>query len=356
MPPLTDKQKKAKVIIIQETGNKPAATNLTPEKLLLRAAWAYELKEGDEIHRLCLYSFIQSHLMSKAEENFEGKLNKSSPYWMNSGRKDGIYSLTSKGYQEVKKYEQANAVIPKDSIYLFHANFEGDDLTVKVNPYHIGQGKYTTYINNGEATGEYIIETVTSVSGENINLTGRNARREVLNWIIRNTNYNWSISKIIPAIQTEPITAEQVMEEVADEKEQHEIVQIIRNENKSKQTVIAELQNLKEADPEVIVINSKSYKRDNKTIAQIKFIREFKCQICGTTIKKKDGSDYVEAAHIKPKHQKGRETPDNIILLCPNHHKEFDIGDMRIISQDANQIVFTLNGQRHEIDLLISEC
>lgn len=124
------------MITIQQIGNKPAATNLTPEKLLLRAAWAYGLKEGDEIHRLCLYSFIQSHLMPKAEENFEGKLNKSSPYWKNSGRRDGIYSLTSRGYQEVQKYEQANAVIPENSIYLFHAKFEGDDLTVKVNPYH----------------------------------------------------------------------------------------------------------------------------------------------------------------------------------------------------------------------------
>jgi len=160
-----------------------------------------------------------------------------------------------------------------------------------------------TYINNHEATGEYILETVT---GENIDLTGRNARREVLNWIIRNTDYNWSISKLNPAISSEPITMETVAEEYADEQEQNEIVQEIRKENKSKQDIVAELKNLKQDDPEIIEIKSKAYKRDNKTIAQIKILRDFKCQICGTAIKRKDGSDYVEAAHIKPKHQKGR--------------------------------------------------
>ena len=111
--------------------------------------------------------------------------------------------------------------------------------------------------------------------------------------------------------------------------------------------------NLKPTDPELIEIKSISYKRDNKTIAQLKILRDFKCQICGTAIKKKDGSYYVEAAHIKPKHQQGRETPDNIILLCPNHHKEFDFGDRIIHLQDTEKVIFTLNGQRHELKLLI---
>jgi len=145
---------------------------------------------------------------------------------------------------------------------------------------------------------------------------------------------------------TEPI-------ETPDEKEQNEIVQELRNDNKSKQEIIDELKKLKETDTEIVEIKSKVYKRDNKTVAQIKFVRDFKCQICLTTIKKKDGSFYVEAAHIKPKHLKGRETPDNIILLCPNHHKEFDLGERQIISQDKAKIIFTLNGERHELKLLI---
>ena len=138
-----------------------------------------------------------------------------------------------------------------------------------------------------------------------------------------------------------------------DEKEQKELEQFYKK-NKTKADILKELQNLKETDPEEIVVNHKTYKRDNKTIAQIKILRDFKCQICSTTIIKKDGSKYVEAAHIKPKHQKGRETLNNIILLCPNHHKEFDFGHLKIKSHDANVITFVLNGRQYKIKLSVT--
>jgi hypothetical protein len=138
-----------------------------------------------------------------------------------------------------------------------------------------------------------------------------------------------------------------------DEQEQKEIIRELKKQNKTKQEIVAELRNLKPTDPEVITINSKSFKRDNRTIAQIKIIRDFKCQICSTSIKKKDGTYYIEAAHIEPKHRKGRETPDNILLLCPNHHKEFDLGDRKILYHDQDKIHFTLNGEEHKITLKI---
>ncbi len=138
-----------------------------------------------------------------------------------------------------------------------------------------------------------------------------------------------------------------------DEQEQKAIVAELKNLDKTKQEIIAELNKLKPTDPEEIIISGKSYKRDNKTIAQLKILKDFKCQICSTTIKKKDGSFYIEAAHIEPKHRKGRETPDNILLLCPNHHKEFDFGDRQISLHDKDKIHFTLNGLEHKISLKI---
>jgi 5-methylcytosine-specific restriction enzyme A len=138
-----------------------------------------------------------------------------------------------------------------------------------------------------------------------------------------------------------------------DENEQKEIIKEFKSQNNTKQDIINELKNLKPTDPEVVVINTKSFKRDNRTIAQIKILRDFKCQICSTTIKKKDGTFYIEAAHIEPKHKKGRETPDNILLLCPNHHKEFDYGDRNILLHDKEKVHLTLNGQEHKISLKI---
>jgi 5-methylcytosine-specific restriction enzyme A len=138
-----------------------------------------------------------------------------------------------------------------------------------------------------------------------------------------------------------------------DEHEQKEIIKEFKTQNKTKQDIINELKNLKPTDPEEVIINSKSFKRDNRTVAQIKILRDFKCQICLTTIKKKDGTFYIEAAHIEPKHRKGRETPNNILLLCPNHHKEFDYGDIKILLHNKEKVHFKLNGQEHKISLKI---
>jgi 5-methylcytosine-specific restriction protein A len=141
--------------------------------------------------------------------------------------------------------------------------------------------------------------------------------------------------------------------ETPDEQEQKEIVREFKNQNKTKEEIIAELLSLKPTDPEEVTLRSKSFKRDNRTIAQIKILRDFKCQICSTTIKMKAGTFYIEAAHIEPKHRKGRETPDNIILLCPNHHKEFDFGDRIISLHNQDNIHFTLNGLEHKISLKV---
>jgi hypothetical protein len=139
-----------------------------------------------------------------------------------------------------------------------------------------------------------------------------------------------------------------------DEKEQQELIEFYKK-TKTKKELLEDLKNLQPTDSEEIFVNQKTYKRDNLTIAKIKILRDFKCQICGTAIIKRDGSKYIEAAHIKAKHQKGRETLDNIILLCPNHHKEFDLGDRLIKFHNSNFIDFMLNGRRHKINLTTEE-
>ena len=135
-----------------------------------------------------------------------------------------------------------------------------------------------------------------------------------------------------------------------DEQEQNDIIKEILIDQTPTDKILMELKNLKETEPEIIYFKGKAFKRDNKTVAQIKILRNFCCQFCGTTIKKKDGSKYIEAAHVKPKNLKGRETLDNIILLCPNHHKEFDFGERVILNHTKSSIDIILNGVNHHID------
>ena len=136
-----------------------------------------------------------------------------------------------------------------------------------------------------------------------------------------------------------------------DEGEQEELLSIVRKEKR--EDIINELKSLKATDPEQIIIQSKAYLRDNKTVAQLKALRNYTCQICGTRILKADGTYYVEAAHITPKAQKGPELPDNILILCPNHHKEYDYGHLEIIERDKEHIHFRLNGKDYDISLEI---
>jgi len=139
----------------------------------------------------------------------------------------------------------------------------------------------------------------------------------------------------------------------ADEIEQSQIVKKLLGSNLSREEIINSLKKLTPKSSEKVSINSIAYKRDNHTIAKIKILRKFECQICGIKIKKEDGSFYIEAAHIKPKKEKGAETPDNILILCPNHHKEFDYGKLDIISKSKKVINFYLNGVQHSISLEI---
>jgi len=138
----------------------------------------------------------------------------------------------------------------------------------------------------------------------------------------------------------------------SDEIEQQELIEIFTKEN-NKKKLIKDLSNVEASETETVIVQQKTYKRDNKTIAQLKLYRDFKCQICNTQIRKKNGGFYIEAAHIKPKHKNGSETPDNILILCPNHHKEFDYGKLEIKYQSKEKIEFELNDKNYEIDLRI---
>lgn len=74
--------------------------------------------------------------------------------------------------------------------------------------------------------------------------------------------------------------------------------------------------------------------RDSKISRDLKSLYENKCQICGKSIHLKN-YDYSEVHHIKPlgKKHDGPDTMDNMIVLCPNHHVEFDYGAIAIDPQ-----------------------
>lgn len=134
-----------------------------------------------------------------------------------------------------------------------------------------------------------------------------------------------------------------------NECEQDEICNYYSELNLSKSELVEKIKGMKKSYADQIDINGTRYSRDNAKIAIIKLLRDRKCQICNIGIVKKDGSLYVEAAHITAKNENGDEEPDNILVLCPNHHKEFDYGLREIVNRNSEEVEFRLNGIIYKI-------
>lgn len=84
--------------------------------------------------------------------------------------------------------------------------------------------------------------------------------------------------------------------------------------------------------PERISIVTSRIIRDSKIVQELKQQYENKCQICGQRIKLPNGSFYSEGHHLQKLggvHQ-GPDIKENIIILCPYYHAEFDYGSIAI--------------------------
>jgi hypothetical protein len=129
----------------------------------------------------------------------------------------------------------------------------------------------------------------------------------------------------------------------------------ILDDKKSISEILAELnEKMKNVSPQrVEKLVAATIRNDTKIVNALKLATDFKCQFptCGQRIIKKNGSFYIEVAHIKPVSQNGQSVLGNLIVLCPNHHKEFDFGDLKINMQTNNKLVGQLNGNKFEIDL-----
>lgn len=83
--------------------------------------------------------------------------------------------------------------------------------------------------------------------------------------------------------------------------------------------------------PSRIAMSVERVIRDSNLVRTVKNLYENRCQVCGTTIET-GRARYSEGHHIKPLggNHRGPDTADNIIVLCPNHHAEFDYGWMAV--------------------------
>lgn len=72
--------------------------------------------------------------------------------------------------------------------------------------------------------------------------------------------------------------------------------------------------------------------RNTELARGIKEQYNHRCQVCGTTRQRSAAQPYAEAHHIHPLGDTppGPDVEENILVLCPNHHADFDYGLIRV--------------------------
>lgn len=117
-----------------------------------------------------------------------------------------------------------------------------------------------------------------------------------------------------------------------------------------------------EAIPETYMTISEKKKRNRKIVEELKNLYGNRCQVCGEYIDMGKEVKYSEVHHIHPigKEHNGVDNKYNMIVLCPNHHKMFDLGILAINPVDCESIIHIdknniLNNKKIEFKHLVDE-
>jgi hypothetical protein len=126
--------------------------------------------------------------------------------------------------------------------------------------------------------------------------------------------------------------------------------------NKLLMTALEELnKQMQQVEPEKRLAEVElTLRNDRRIVTLLKKAANYKCQFpdCNSEIKTKAGLNYVEVAHVKAVNKGGQSVLGNLIVLCPNHHKEFDYGDLKIFEQTLDKLSGSLNGKDFHFELI----
>ena len=86
-------------------------------------------------------------------------------------------------------------------------------------------------------------------------------------------------------------------------------------------------------------------KRNRRKAAALKLVYENKCMFCSIKLQIAEDRFYSEAAHIKPlgKPHNGPDKIGNMLVLCPNHHLQYDWGHLRLQKVSSGYQILSSN-------------
>ncbi|QCJ47766.1 HNH endonuclease [Haloprofundus sp. MHR1] len=72
--------------------------------------------------------------------------------------------------------------------------------------------------------------------------------------------------------------------------------------------------------------------RNTTRVRRLKELYDFSCQVCGQQRRRSPDEPYAEGHHLQPLggHHNGPDAAENLLVLCPNHHADFDYGVIEV--------------------------
>lgn len=94
--------------------------------------------------------------------------------------------------------------------------------------------------------------------------------------------------------------------------------------------------------------------RNAQFAAKLKILYDFECQFCGNKLQVGLSPDrfYAEGAHIKGlgSPDNGPDVISNMLVLCPNHHKQFDNGILLLKRVSSTELQIISRAEGHELN------
>ncbi|WP_323030740.1 HNH endonuclease signature motif containing protein [Brachymonas denitrificans] len=106
-----------------------------------------------------------------------------------------------------------------------------------------------------------------------------------------------------------------------------------------------------ENPPKNISALAKIYERDRVLTRLIKLIRGNKCQICGFSFKTKSSEDYSECHHLEHLANGGLDVSKNMLVLCPNHHRQAHFGNFEIAEHNEEFVKIKIDDEIYKCEL-----
>lgn len=73
--------------------------------------------------------------------------------------------------------------------------------------------------------------------------------------------------------------------------------------------------------------------RNTSLVKELKQKYDYECQVCEKARKRSPQEKYAEGHHLHPLGESGPDRERNILILCPNHHADFDYGMIEVDPQ-----------------------